>query len=50
MLEPEIAALHDGAVDHLGTFVEASLVLLCLAVDRGLPLSPGGELNGGVLS
>src|SRR6266403_5438549 len=28
MLEPEIAALHDGAVDHLGVFVEPSLVLL----------------------
>jgi YspA, cpYpsA-related SLOG family len=28
MLEPEIAALDDGAVDHLGVFVEPSLVLL----------------------
>ena len=28
MLEPEIAALHDGAVGHLGVFVEPSLVLL----------------------
>lgn len=28
MLEPEIAALHDGAVDHLGVIVEPSLVLL----------------------
>jgi hypothetical protein len=28
MLEPEVAALHDGAVDHLGVFVEPSLVLL----------------------
>src|SRR5260370_31038101 len=28
MLEPEIAALHDGAVDRLGVFVEPSLVLL----------------------
>ena len=28
MLEPEIAALHDGAVDHLGVSVEPSLVLL----------------------
>jgi hypothetical protein len=28
MLEPEIAALHDGAVDYLGDFVEPSLVLL----------------------
>jgi hypothetical protein len=28
MLEPEIAALHDGAVDHLVVFVEPSLVLL----------------------
>jgi hypothetical protein len=27
MLEPEIAALDDGAVDHLGVFVEPSLVL-----------------------
>jgi hypothetical protein len=27
MLEPGIAALHDGAVDHLGVFVEPSLVL-----------------------
>ena len=28
MLEPETAAPHDGAVDHLGDFVEPSLVLL----------------------
>lgn len=28
MLEPEIAALRDGAVDHLGVFVEPSLVLV----------------------
>ena len=28
MLEPEIAALPDGAVDHLGGFEEPSLVLL----------------------
>ena len=28
MLQPEIAALHDGTVDHLGVFVEPSLVLL----------------------
>lgn len=28
MLEPDIAALHDGAVDHLGVFVEPSLVLV----------------------
>jgi hypothetical protein len=28
MLEPEIAALHDGAVDRLGVLVEPSLVLL----------------------
>jgi hypothetical protein len=28
MLEPQIAALHDGAVDHLCVFVEPSLVLL----------------------
>ena len=28
MLEPEIAALDDDAVDHLGVFVEPSLVLL----------------------
>ena len=27
-VEPEIAALHDGAVDHLGVIVELSLVLL----------------------
>jgi hypothetical protein len=27
MLEPEIAALDDGAVDHLGVFAEPSLVL-----------------------
>ena len=28
MLEPEIAALYDGAVDHLGVFVKRRLVLL----------------------
>jgi hypothetical protein len=28
MLEPGIAALHDGAAEHLGVFVEPSLVLL----------------------
>jgi hypothetical protein len=28
MLEPEVAALDDGAVDHLGVFLEPSLVLL----------------------
>ena len=28
MREPEIAALHDGAVDHLGVVVEPRLVLL----------------------
>ena len=38
MLEPEIAALDHGAVDHLGAFVESSLVLL--RISRNAMASP----------
>ena len=36
MLEPEIAARHDDAVDQLGDFVEPSLVLLRPRIDHDI--------------
>ena len=43
MLEPEIAALHDGAVDYLGVFVEPSLVLLRTSRIETVPKQVGDK-------